>query len=160
MTRSDKRLPVGLIISVALNALLIGVLVMGFLSQHDRRRGPGGPGDPDFAILRGLEEVSGEGGRETIRSAFRDAFADTEDQRIALREARERFAQALVAEPFSQADIEASFADVRAADQAMKARFHGVLADELGQLDDQQRAGNDTQTCRDQLARQTRGSRQ
>ncbi|MEQ9314898.1 MAG: periplasmic heavy metal sensor [Henriciella sp.] len=129
----------GLIVSLIANALLAGLLIGGLLGKpRHGDRGPG-RGDPDFAIARGIQSVVPESERDEIRSAFMTAFGESRELIDEKREAQRRLSEALVAEPFSQSDVDQAFADIRMADLVLKERFQATLSDELAKIDPAER---------------------
>ena len=134
---TKMRLPLWLIVSLMANALLIGVLVGGGLGQ--RKAGPPAMPGSEQALMRGIDRTVPDDQRRAVRQAFRRAFADSRQERIRLRDARRQLADLLAADPYNEAAVQAAFADIRAADDAMKSRLHDVLAEQLGTLSAEQR---------------------
>ncbi len=136
---TKSRLPIWLIVSLLANALLIGVLIGGGLGQ--RKAGPpvvqqaGG----EEALMRGIDRAVPNDQRRAVRQAFRRAFADSRQERIRVRDARQALARLFAAENYDAAEVQAAFAELRDADAAMKARMHDVLAEHLGALSVEQR---------------------
>ncbi len=139
--RALPPLAIVLVISLAVNALLIGLFAGNLLGRpdHPGDRGPRG-GNSDFMMARSIEDVVPEADRDQIRQAFRQAFRDSRDIWTEKRAARTALSEALAAEPFDAAAVDQAFADMRAADQALTARFQSVLSQELADLSVEQRA--------------------
>lgn len=139
MSESPKpRLPIWLIASLMANALLIGLFIGGGLGQ--KRAGPAiGGGGSEQALMRGIDQSIPADQRRATRQAFRRAFADTRQERIKLRDARQKLGQLLAADPYDPDAVQAGFAAMREADNAMKARMHDVLAEQFGALSAEQR---------------------
>lgn len=135
---SKSRLPIWLIVSLLANALLIGVVIGGGLGN--RKAGPtvAGPGGEEM-LMRGIDRAVPDAQRRDVRRAFRRAFIGSRQERIQVREARQRLATLLAAEDYEASEVQAAFEDLRAAEAAMKARLHNVLADQLGALTPEQR---------------------
>lgn len=129
----------GLIVSLIANALLAGLLIGGLLGKPKHGHRSPGRGDPDFAIARGIQSVVPESERGEIRSAFMAAFEESRQLIDEKREAQRRLSAALVAEPFSQSDVDEAFADVRMADLVLKERFQATLSQELAKMEPEQR---------------------
>ena len=135
---SKSRLPVWLIVSLLANALLIGLIVGGGLGN--RRAGPamaGGGGEE--MLMRGINRAVPDDQRRDVRRAFRRAFVGSRQERIQVRDARQRLATLLAAEDYEPSEVQSAFEDLRAAEAAMKARLHNVLAEQLGALSAEQR---------------------
>lgn len=135
---TPSRLPIWLIVSLLVNALLIGVLIGGGLGQ--RKAGPAmaGPGGEDM-LVRGIDRAVPDEQRRAVRRAFRRAFADSRQERIQVRNTRQRLAALLAAEDYEASEVQSAFEDLRAAEAAMKARLHDVLAEQLATLSPEQR---------------------
>ncbi|MEL7109563.1 MAG: periplasmic heavy metal sensor [Pseudomonadota bacterium] len=135
---SKLRLPIWLIASLLANALLIGLLIGGGLGQ--KRAGPPvSGGGSEQALMRGLDEAVPSDQRRAVRQAFRRAFADTREERLRLRDARRDLGQLLTADPYDPDAVANGFKAMRAAEAAMKAAMHDVLAEQFGTLSAEQR---------------------
>ena len=139
MSDSPKtRLPIWLIASLMANALLVGLLIGGGLGQ--KRAGPPiGGGGSEQALMRGIDQAVPSDQRRAVRQAFRRAFADTRQERVKLRDARQKLGRLLAADPYDADAVRSGFAAMRDADAAMKARMHDVLAEQFGALSAEQR---------------------
>ncbi len=139
MSENPKtRLPIWLIASLMANALLVGLLIGGGLGQ--KRAGPPvGGGGSEQALMRGIDQAVPSDQRRVVRQAFRRAFADTRQERIKLRDARQQLGRLLAADPYDADAVQAGFAAMREADESMKARMHDVLAEQFGALSVEQR---------------------
>ncbi|MEL7041732.1 MAG: periplasmic heavy metal sensor [Pseudomonadota bacterium] len=137
--RTTSRLPVWLIVSIVANALLIGLLIGGGMGQ--RRAGPppnaliGG----EQTLMRGIDRSVPDEQRRAVRKAFRRAFVDSRQERLRVQSARRNLNRLLGAETFDAEAVRDGFAELRAADNAMKARMHDVLAEQFGALTPEQR---------------------
>jgi len=136
---SKSRLPVWLIVSIVVNALLIGVLIGGGLGQRKAGPRPVMPGGGEDALVRGIDHVVPEDQRQTVRRAFRRAFADSRAERLRVRDVRQALARDLSAETYDAAVVRQRFAELRDADAAMRARMHEVLTEQFGMLTPEQR---------------------
>ncbi len=134
-----SKLPIWLVISLIVNALLIGVLIGGGLGQRKAGPPPGGAGGGEQALIRGIDQSLPYDQRRTVRRAFRQAFADSREQRIVVRDARQRLAQLLAAETYDADAVRESFRELREADAAMRAQIQDVLAEQFGTLTAEQR---------------------
>ena len=138
--RTTSRLPIWLIVSLMANALLIGLIIGGGLGQ--RKAGPSHRqtmAASEQTLMRGIDRAVSIDQRQDVRRAFRRAFADTRDERVRLRDARQQVGRLLAAPDYDSAAVEAGFAELRAADDAMKARMHTVLTEQFSNLSAEQR---------------------
>ncbi|MEM7330337.1 MAG: periplasmic heavy metal sensor [Pseudomonadota bacterium] len=134
----NTRLPIWLIASLMANALLIGLFIGGGLGQ--KKAGPAiAGGGSEQALMRGLDQSVPADQRRAVRQAFRQAFSGSRQERVKLRDARQTLGRLLAADPYDAAAVQAAFEDMRAADAAMKARVHDVLAEQFGTLSVEQR---------------------
>lgn len=136
---SKSRLPIWLVVSIVVNALLIGVLIGGGLGQRKAGPPPIGPGGGEDALIRGINQVVPDDQRQTVRRAFRRAFSESRTERIQVRESRQALVRALSAEDYDAETVQQRFADLRAADAAMRSRMHDVLTEQFGTLTLEQR---------------------
>lgn len=134
-----SKLPIWLVVSLIVNALLIGVLIGGGLGQRKAGPPPGGPGGSEQALIRGIERSLPDDQRQIVRRAFRQAFVESREQRIAVRDARQRLARLLAAETYDADAVRESFQQLREADAAMRAQMQDVLAEQFGTLTAEQR---------------------
>ena len=136
---TTSRLPIWLIVSLMVNALLVGLIIGGGLGQ--RKAGPAvsSPTVNEQSLMRGIDRAVSADQRSEVRRAFRRAFADTRAERVRLRDARRAVGRLLTAEEYDAAAVDAGFAELRAADDAMKARMHEVLVEQFGNLTPEQR---------------------
>lgn len=137
-TKTSK-LPIWLVVSLIVNALLIGVLIGGGLGQRKAGPPPGGGAGGEQALIRGIDRSLPDEQRRLVRRAFRQAFAESREQRIIVRDARQRLGQLLAAEPYDAEAVRESFRELREADAAMRARIQDVLAEQFGALTVEQR---------------------
>lgn len=139
MTETIKRnLPIWLIVSLIVNALLIGLLVGGGLRQKSPQSG--GAVGGERAFVESIDRVVAEEDRAQVRRAFRSAYGDSRDARRAVRDARQALAETISAEVYNEAAVIAAFEKMRIADDVAKAALHDALAVQLGSLTKDQRA--------------------
>lgn len=135
--QTKSRFPYYLIASLVVNGLLIGLLAGGALGK--RNQPPPSANAGEFQIARGINQVASPEDRRAVRQALREAFRNTRDERRALRSAREALKQAMLADPYDQAAVQAAFVDLRAADSDVKVGLHDALALQMGKLSVEQR---------------------
>ncbi|MEL6829032.1 MAG: periplasmic heavy metal sensor [Pseudomonadota bacterium] len=142
MTSARGSWSVWLIISLVVNALLIGFVFGGGIRHRVHTPDQDGPGPRGgFEMVRGLDQIASEEDRDEIRRVFRDVFRETRDVRREQRRARIAFAQAAAADPYDEAQVLESLKRVREAGVALETEIHAAMASQLGRLDvDQRRA--------------------
>ena len=136
---AKSKLPIWLIVSLLVNALLIGLLIGGGLGQRKAGPSPGGEGGDEQALIRSIDQALPSDQRQAVRRAFRQAFADTRQERVRVRDARRSLGRLLGADPYDADAVQAGFRELREADAAMRARMHEELARQLGSLTVEQR---------------------
>ena len=136
---TTSKLPIWLVVSLIVNALLIGVLIGGGLGQRKAGPPPGGPGGSEQALIRGIDQSLPDGERQLVRRAFRQAFAESREQRVAVRDARQRLGRLLAADSYDTDAVRESFRQLREADSAMRGKIQDVLAEQFGALTAAQR---------------------
>ena len=134
-------IPVWLVVSLIVNALLIGLLIGGGLGQRKAGPNPIGAGGAgaEQALIRGIDQSLPADQRRTVRRAFRDAFQGSRTERLRVRDARQNLARLLAAESYDADAVQQSFAELREADSAMKAQMQDLLATHFGSLSLEQR---------------------
>ena len=135
---TKSRLPIWLIVSLMVNALLIGLIIGGGLGQRKTGASPSIPGD-ERALIRGIDEAVPSDQRQTVRRAFRRAFEDSRRERRAVRDVRRKLGSLLSADSYDAAEVQSAFQELRDAESAMKKRMHDVLAEQFGALSEEQR---------------------
>lgn len=134
-----SKLPIWLIASLLVNALLIGLLIGGGLGQRKGGGPPSSmPGD-EQALIRGIDRALPEDERQMVREAFRQGFADSRQERLRVQAARANLGRLMSADPYDEAAVRAAFGELRAADAVMKARLQDVLTEQFGALSAEQR---------------------
>jgi uncharacterized membrane protein len=136
---TNSRLPIWLIVSLMVNALLVGLIIGGGIGQKRSGPSPSIAGD-ERALIRGIDESVSSDQRQTVRRAFRRAFEDSRSERIAVRNIRRELGRALTADSYDAAEVQATFEKLRDAESAMKKRMHDVLAEQFGELSEDQRS--------------------
>lgn len=155
MNKVTRRLVIALAVSAALNISLAGFVTARLLLGGRPRYGPpvheAGPRSPTVAPPRSGHRIR-EAGPRGRRSAFR-AKRDPDPMRRLMREhekqfrpqtktlrdARQRVAQALQAEPFDTASLKIALADLRQATNESQLAIHQALVEVAGSLTLQQR---------------------
>ena len=135
---TKSRLPIWLIVSLMVNALLVGLIIGGGLGQKRSGSSPSIAGD-ERALIRGIDESVSSDQRQTVRRAFRRAFEDSRSERVAVGNIRRELGRALTDESYDAAEVQATFEKLRDAESAMKKRMHDVLAEQFGELSEDQR---------------------
>jgi len=136
---STSRLPIWLVVSLIVNALLIGLIIGGGLGQRKAGPPPGGGPGGEQALMRGIDRSLPDDEARLVRRAFREAFEDSREQRIRVHDARRRLATVLSAEPYDPAAAREGFQQLRDADAEMKAKVQDLLAEQFGKLTVEQR---------------------
>lgn len=131
MTPREKRLLIGLVLSVGLNLFLVGFLVArGIGHRPPPHRGPG----PFHA-----HEVFDVGRSPEMRARFERRKDELRPKHRALRDARKGVEEALLAEPYDRARVESALAELRKETGAMQEGMHRALLDIAEELGPEQR---------------------
>ena len=135
-----SRIPYWLLISLIINALLIGFIIGG---GFGKRQGGGdrGPmrGGSEQAIARALDASLADADRAALRQALRSSYRASRDERLALREARQKLAKALGADVYDIQAVREAFKDIRLADGEVKSDLQDELARQFEKLPAEQR---------------------
>lgn len=128
-----------LIISVALNGLLVGLLAAALLWGGPKHRGtPGGPppegAGGDAAMARAVIQSAPPADRAKLRQLMRAAWEDTRADRMLIRETRDVIAKRVASGEYEEAQLNADFAKLRAADARIKQTVQSALTKALGEL--------------------------
>ncbi len=131
-----SRVTIFLIVSLVVNALLIGFILGGGIGKHHGEDRAGGARGPigEMGLARGIERSVPNEQRSEVRKAFRRAFLDTRTQRRAVREARQDLARLMGSEKYDQAAIEEAFSKLRQAEADSRARLHTELSKQFSNL--------------------------
>ncbi len=127
---SKPRPPIGLIVSLAVNALLVG-LILGAIGGRGDAPTHSSRGPAEIRFARDLVQNARPRDRRAIRRSLRDAWRDAAPLRSDVRSARARLQTEIAADPYDVAAVEAAFAELRAAEDALRASIHQVVAAEL-----------------------------
>jgi len=121
---------VAAIVSLCLNLLLAGLMIGG--RWHD---GPGrhGPGRGD--LMASIPEEA----RPLIKDVFDSHKTEFESHRAAIRQARQKVAELLKADPIDQARINQALSDLMQQTQAMQQFGNGVMIEIARKLPPEQR---------------------
>lgn len=132
MNTVPKRVWVVLAVSVALNMFCLGV----FASRHMGMRGrmPHAMGARAFMHRSGLHSAGPD-----VQAILKEQREGVHQRMHALGESRKRVREALKAEPYDAARVDAAFGDVREQTSAMQAQMHGVLSKVASKLSPDQR---------------------
>jgi uncharacterized membrane protein len=123
-------LVVALVVSLAMN-LAVGGLMLGHVL-----RGPPSwrPGDPEGGPAHRLMRLLPPEARDTVRQSFKEAGPEIRARAKALRQARDGVRDAIMAEPFDRARLDAAFADMRARSDALQTAVQAAIADGVSKL--------------------------
>lgn len=134
------RIPYWLLISLLINALLIGFIIGG---GFGKRQGGGDRapmrGGSEQAIARALDASLADADRAALRQALRASYRASRDERLALREARQNLAEALGAEVYDIQAVREAFKAIRLADGEVKSDLQDELALQFEKLPAEQR---------------------
>lgn len=141
---TSSRPPYGLIFSIVLNGLLIGLLAGVFLSSGGKKKA-----EPDAAVrLGGIDRGVGRAiimaapaeDREAIRTRMRKGWERAAADRAIVREAQTVIAREVGSANFDKAAIDDAFANWREADLRVKKATQDALAEALNDLSPEARA--------------------
>ena len=122
MTPLARRLTIALVISVALN-----LLIVGFAVGRGLKRGHRGPRHADRIAL-GAPEL-GLRRHPAVRSVLADKRDDLANRRKVVMEARTRVAETLAREPFDRAAADKALLDLRGETTRSQELVHRALVD-------------------------------
>ncbi|MFT7218945.1 MAG: putative membrane protein [Candidatus Azotimanducaceae bacterium] len=126
---NSKWLKLVLIISLALNLLIAGVVIGRVMD---------GGGPPGMHLRWAISELDAPA-REKLGASMRDHFKETRPLRKTLRQAQRRLSDAVSLEPFDHGASADAFAEVRAASQALQISIHKKMLENLSQLGTKER---------------------
>lgn len=133
-SRKQKWILAALVLSLCVNLFLVG----GIFGGHFRA--PWGKGDrmPGFVMMTVPDDL-----KDVIREQFKKSGPEAKAAREALKEEmkakRQRIADALAAEPFDRARLEAELLDMEKTASAMMSRGHNRIAEIATELTPEQR---------------------
>lgn len=135
--QTGRAVRIALILSLALNLLIIGLVVGALLAVGPRSGSDGDPrlralGLGPFALALSREDRTAVQGR-IDRDAFRAERRALGASLVALREA-------LLAEPFDRAAADAALARSRGSAEALQAQGHAALLDQIEAMSADERA--------------------
>jgi Spy/CpxP family protein refolding chaperone len=140
----SRRLRILLVVSLAVNLFFIAVVAVWAVAGPGYLRGvmgfgPHGPRMMGMPFPRQIRNVLNEPGQQILDSmleARREAFHTNLD---AMFEARAALAQAVAAEPFDRAKVEAAMAALRDREAVLHAGAQNMILELAAQLDAEQR---------------------
>ncbi|MEE9381316.1 MAG: periplasmic heavy metal sensor [Hyphomonadaceae bacterium] len=134
---------VWLIGSFILNALLIGLMIGMFLASPKGRGGQpppqGGLQVSEEQLARSVVQAAPPAERRAVRQRMVQAWRGAEAERETLATTGRAVVQAMQAEPYHVAVMQAALTDWREADAALKATIQDAIADVLARLPAEQR---------------------
>lgn len=139
-----------LIVSLALNLFLAGIVGMRYWREHFRPPPDRAMMGPVGRITQGLPES----GRAKVKAAMDATREQYREQGREFRRARGEAIQALAAEPYDRAKVEASFAEARRRADAMSAIMQSALIEASARLTAEER-----KAFRERLAERERDRR-
>lgn len=157
--QTNSKTPWLLVVSFALNGLLLGMLAMGLIIGGPRHQdgpqggpvGAGGPGG-DERMARLLISAAPEADRAEVREIMTTAWESTQAERETVRQARRAVSEAVTAADFDSAELQAEFEKWREADLEIKRTVQQALVDVVDKLPPESRE-NLGQILRDRDAR-------
>ena len=167
-SETPRKTPYGLIVSVALNGLLIGLLAGVMLAggPHGRGGSPGGgpgpdggPGSIDLGMARAILQSAPSADRAQIRRTMGDAWRSTAPQRRTIREAQRTISEQIRSESFDKDVIAAAFESWRDADREIKTVVQTAMVEALANLPPESRAALSEELKRHEARRKQGGER-
>lgn len=130
---------IALFVSLAVNVLLVGMVggaaIADLRNQRVRAEAAVSRAPNMRAVLGALPPERAQEVRAKVIASWRDA----REERRAARQARVAVMQAVGAETYDAEAVRRAFADLRAADTAVAARFQDVIVDSLATMTVQER---------------------
>jgi len=123
-----------LLVSLAANLLLVGVVGGAALSNYRRESASAQEAVARAPNMRALMDALPPERAQSIRSDVVNTWRDAREQRRAARLARIELYRLVGAEPYDVAAVKAAFARMRAADGEVAHRFQDVVADSMAKL--------------------------
>jgi uncharacterized membrane protein len=136
-----------LIVSLALNLFLVGVVGVRYWREHVRPPPDRVAMGPFGRLTQGLPES----GRAKFKEAMDSRREQMREQGREFRRARGEAMQALAAEPFDRVKVDAAFAEARRRADTMSAIMQGAMIEASAQLTSDER-----KAFRDRLAERER----
>ena len=139
MTRTEKRLAIGLLLSVAINLLFCGFIAARVLGHHEREGREGRAHHGQFLGPRGLTRGGDPQAERAVRIVLERRAGEFRAQREALRESRRRVGDAFDAEPLDVKALERELAELRAQTLKSQELLHAALVEAAPSLTPEQR---------------------
>ena len=144
-----RKTPYGLIFSVALNGLLVGLLAGVLLSGGPHKRGgppgpgsgpDGGPSSIERGMARAILQSAPRADRAKIRQTLGETWRSTADDRQIIRESQHTIAEAIRADTFDDVAVAKAFEEWRDADRRVKTAVQSAMVGVLADLPPESRA--------------------
>jgi uncharacterized membrane protein len=113
-----------LLASLGVNLALGGLIAGQFLRAEQAKQQAQREAVMRLPNVRNLAAVLPPERADTFRETIAAEWRAAREQRLVARDARRALGEAMRKEPFDEAAVRAAFANVRAADAAVQARFH------------------------------------
>ena len=129
---SKGRISIWLAVSLAVNALLLGLVGGRMLvgDDHDRDR----PGNrPPPIESRNIPGLTKEARKDLRRSMFR-MWRESRDEREEVKQARRVLLDAVLVEPFDEDAVRGALEAMREAEEKMRLNAHTALVEAIGEL--------------------------
>lgn len=133
---SGRGLRVALIVSLALNVLIIGAVGGTLLFRHG---GPGGKGHGHRSLLLGFVHQLPEARQQTLLEPLKARREALEPLRKAEHEARDAARRLLIEEPFDEAKLKSALQLVVAADTSERTAKMTIFAETAAKLTPEER---------------------
>ena len=143
-TRSDRPrwLTVALLVSLAVNLLVVGVIAGHLLSgqrhmwqRPDAMRSETSMRDrPGEMVMRRMAQAVPTEHRAAFEAAMAEHRTQLAEAGRAVRDARMKVRDAMMAEPLDRARLDAAFAELRARGQGLQAALHAAVSDAAAKL--------------------------
>jgi uncharacterized membrane protein len=127
-----------LVVSLALNLFLVGVIAGRGLGPRGRFDFQMSPAKLEFAIGR-VTRVLPATDAKLLEDTFAAQRADLTQRFQALQDARKAVGAALKAEPYDDAAFTAAYETMQARSQDLQASIHAVLRNSIGEFSDEGR---------------------
>ena len=126
------RISVWFAVSLALNALLLGLVGGRMLvgDDHDRDRLGNRPPPIEGRNIPGLTKEA----RQNLRRSMFRMWRDSRDEREEVKQARRALLDAVRAEPFDEGAVRGALETLREAEEMMRLNAHTALVEAIGEL--------------------------
>ena len=147
MSAENKSFPYLLVVSLCVNALMVGAMAGIWMSTSRTESNPAPEVKRDVMLGGPLEERIArtamydlpEDERARFREGLSQEWRDTRALREQMDRVRERIADELASDDYSPEEMQSAFADLREGEMAFKTRLHDRLADFLAMIPDEKR---------------------